>query len=240
MNLREFLDIWVYRWWVVTLAVVLFAAAGLGYSKLQHRTYQATATAIVHPVQNDKTTSATASSLMGELAYSSLGDTFVSIAESNSLLQAAGRDLGITPSELKKYSVRAATLSGNATLQVLVLGPDPNRAALLANRLVVRTGTEAVTYLPLFALTPLDSAVPPTSPILPKTSQNVLFAALAGLIAGFVVAALSLRLSDLLGSPAQAPLGTLRKSGKLTPALDDYLPSDPVAAGSRGGGSRTS
>ncbi len=237
MNLREFLDIWIHRWWVITLSVALFAAAGLGYSKLQHRAYQATATALVHPVQS--ATLQIQSSVTGEIAYSNVSDTFASIAESNSLLQAAGAALGISSDELKKYSVQAATFAGNATLQVLVRGPDANRVALLANKIVILADAETVKYFPIFALAPLDSAVAPTSPILPKTSQNVLFAALAGLIAGFVVAYLSLQLSQSSGSSWQGSSGTLRKSGKLTPTLDDYAPSGPVAAGSRGGGSRT-
>jgi uncharacterized protein involved in exopolysaccharide biosynthesis len=238
MSLREFLDIWIRRGWVISLSVALFTAAGLGYSKLQHRVYQATATALVHPVQ-DGTPQVQASSL-GEIAYSSLSDTFASIAESNSLLQAAGAKLGISPQDLQKYSVQAATFAGNATLQVLVKGPDPNRVALLANKIVVLAGAETVKYYPIFALAPLDTAVVPTSPILPKTTQNVLVAGLAGLIVGFVLAYLSLQLSQSSGSSSNRPTGTLRKSGKLTPTLDDYLSSDPMAAGSRGGGSRTS
>jgi capsular polysaccharide biosynthesis protein len=237
MNLREFLDILIHRWWVITLSVALFVAAGFGYSKLQHRVYEATATALVHPAQGGTAQVQTADT--GVIAYSNLSDTFASIAQSNRLLQDAGAGLGISPKGLQKYSVQAATFAGNATLQVLVKGPDATRVAPLANKIVVLADEETAKYYPIFALSPLDTAVAPTSPILPKTSQNVLFAALAGLIVGFVLAYLSLQLSRSSGASSSRPMGALRKSGKLTPARDDYLSSDPVAAGSRGGGSRT-
>jgi hypothetical protein len=84
-------------------------------------------------------------------------------------------------------------LPQTTVLQISVDGPNGQLAAQLADVLVSQVAEATAEDFPTFALTPLDSAVVPTDPIRPVPLHDALYAGLAGLIVGFILAALSAR-----------------------------------------------
>jgi capsular polysaccharide biosynthesis protein len=178
------------RWWLVLATVALAVAGSLVYTHVQRRLYQASATTFAYPIAqnaNDATNS------VGLLTYGNMADTFASLAQSHYYLAQAGAALGLSTRDLDLYSVKAATLPQTTVLQVSVIGPDPRTVARLADRLTLQVGIGTEQYFRVFGLQALDHATAPLSPVQPKPMQQALYALVAGLLAGFAVAAVSLR-----------------------------------------------
>jgi len=196
------------RWWLALAIVALTVAASLAYTHAQRRLYQASATTFAYPIaQNASDTT----NSVGLLTYGNLADTFASLAQSRHYLEQAGGTLGLAPHALTLYTVKAATLPQTTVLQISVIGPDPTTTVRLANRLTRQVGIATSQYFRVFGLQPLDQAPMPLSPVQPKPLQQALYALVASLIAGFALAALSLRVP----SSAAGMLGVRRVPGAL-------------------------
>jgi capsular polysaccharide biosynthesis protein len=191
MSVQDFQQVIIRRWWLILVAVLVAAGGALGYSGRQERIYRASATVFAHP-SHVVSTPADINSDVGILTYGSLAETFASLAQSGRFLDEAGHDVGVQPAALDHYTTSATTLPSTTVLQVSVDGPDARLAAKLADALVTRVAAATTQYFRTFALTPLDSAVTPKDPIQPVPSHDVLYAGLAGLIVGFILAALSI------------------------------------------------
>jgi len=199
------------RWWLALAIVALTVAASLAYTHAQRRLYQASATTFAYPIaQNASDTT----NSVGLLTYGNLADTFASLAQSRHYLEQAGGTLGLAPHALTLYTVKAATLPQTTVLQISVIGPDPTTTVRLANRLTRQVGIATSQYFRVFGLQPLDQAPVPLSPVQPKPLQQALYALTSGLIAGFAVAALSLRVPFSAGMFGMRRVpGTLRVPG---------------------------
>ncbi len=201
-----------HRWWLALATVALAVAGSLVYTHAQRHLYQASATTFAYPIaQNASDTT----NSVGLLTYGNLADTFASLAQSRHYLEQAGGTLGLAPRALTLYTVKAATLPQTTVLQISVIGPDPKTTARLADRLTRQVGMATSQYFRVFGLQPLDQAPVPPSPVQPKPLQQALYALVAGLIAGFAAAALSLRVPlSAAGVPGMRRIsGTLRVPG---------------------------
>jgi capsular polysaccharide biosynthesis protein len=186
------LDVLRRRSWLVALVTVLAIASAAAYSRGTPPRYQATATVLAHP-SAAVTKASDYSTDLSLLSYGSLEQTFVSLARSSKLLDQAASGMGFTAAERKQYSAVANLLPASTVLEISVTGPDRDAVVTLANTLSAAVSAATRQFFPIFALTPLDPAVRPSLQVEPRTRQNLLFGGLAGLIAGFVVATLSLR-----------------------------------------------
>ena len=190
MGMQDVGRLLLRRWWVILAVVVLATGSGWLYAQQQPPIYRASATVFAHP-SSAVTKPADINADLGMLTYGTLANTFAALAQSRLLLDEAGQDLSIPPIELSAYSASAQPLPQTMVLQISVDGPHGPLAAELADALVNRVAAATAQNYPTFALTPLDHAVVPTSPIRPVPSHDALYAGLAGLIVGFILAALS-------------------------------------------------
>jgi capsular polysaccharide biosynthesis protein len=127
------------------------------------------------------------------LSYGSLEQTFVALASSDRLLDQASAGMGLSRAERDRYRAVANVLPASTVLEISVTGPDRDAVVTLANRLAGVASTTTRALFPIFSLSTLDPASRPAAQVAPRMREDVLFGSLAGLIAGFVVAALSLR-----------------------------------------------
>jgi capsular polysaccharide biosynthesis protein len=190
MSMQGFQRLIVRRWWVILAVVVLATGGSWIYAMHQPPIYRASATAFAHP-SSAVSKPADINADIGLLTYGTLADTFAALAQSRLLLDEAGQDLSIQSIDLSAYSASAQTLPQTTILQISVDGPDGQLAAQLADALVYQVAEATAEDFPTFALTPLDNAVVPTNPIQPVPLHDALYAGLAGLIVGFILAALS-------------------------------------------------
>jgi receptor protein-tyrosine kinase len=214
MNLQEFLSTITRRWWVILATVAVALSGALAYADHQPRIYQASATVLAHPSSQVNRT-VDINSDVGMLTYGTLSETFSALAESRAFLDQAGHKLGVSSATVAQYTAKSATLPGTAVLEVSVRGPDPTLAARLANTLIARVGAATANYFHVIALTPLDQATVPQQPIQPRPAHDALYASLAGLIVGYIMAVLSLNVPRPLSpavpaSPAQEAMADSR------------------------------
>jgi len=203
MSMRDFLLVIRHRWLVILAITALAAGGALAYSHHEQRVYQATATVFAHP-SRAVTSPGDYSSDLGLLSYGSLSQTFASLAQSRTMLDTSAAGLRLTPLDLSHYTVAATLLPATTVLEVSVDGPDPDLVTVLANRTIARVAAATTQYFHIFALTPLDSAQAPSTRIRPLTSRNILYGCLAGLIVGFIAAALPLYGLRLIGAGVAA------------------------------------
>lgn len=194
MSVPTFLEVVRRRWWVIVVVTALAAGGAYGYSKVESRVYRATTTVLAIPAPDAST--AQASSDLSLLSYGSLSGTFASIARARSTLQAAAAEIGLSPARVADYSVRTALLPQTTVLEISVDGPDPAVAIHLANRLSSNVSVAVGGYFQVISISRLDRAVPPAAVVVPRTSRNVLFGGIAGVIVGFVLAGFSLAVSS--------------------------------------------
>lgn len=182
------------RWWIALALAVIASLAAWAYSSTVPPRYQATATVLAHPAIS-VTKASNYSTDLSLLSYGSLEETFVALARSSKLIDEATAGLGLGRAEGDRYHAVANVLPSSTVLEISVAGPDRQTVVPLVNALGASVSKATRTYFPIFALTPLDPAIPPSSQIEPRTRQNVLFAGLAGLVVGVGAALLSLRVA---------------------------------------------
>ena len=198
------------RGWIVLATVVLAVAGALVYARAEPRLYQASATTFAYPRDPSGSGSSNPADSVGLLTYGNMADTFASLAQSRYYLHQAGARYGITPQALDPYTVKATTLPQTTVLQISVIGPDPRATALLANQLLRLVAASTVRYFHIFGLQQLDVAAPSSVTVQPHPLQQAFYALVAGLIAGFAIAAVSMRSTRRIGlsnaalSPAEA------------------------------------
>jgi capsular polysaccharide biosynthesis protein len=203
MSIQDFIRILARGWWIIILITGLFLAGAYEYSHKEHRIYRATATVFAHP-SKVVVSAGDYSNDLGLLSYGSLSQTFASLAQSRSMLAKAAAALRIAPDAASQYSATASLLPQTTAMELSVDGPDKDVVTKLANRLSSDVSAATTHYFHIFSLTTLDAAVAPSTLIQPLTSRNLLYGGLAGLIVGFVLAALFYYLPEVVGS-ARAP-----------------------------------
>jgi len=181
------------RWWLVLLVLLSVMAVDVAYTATRQRTYLARTTLVISPsVTVDR----------GQLVYSvdSLGrgrvvGTFVEVLGSELVQREAVDRLGLPPEILNKSLVfKSAAIAESAVVQILVEGDDPETSARAANA-AGEVGIEHMTALyPIYSLTFLSPAVPPTSVYRPDPLRNYSL----GLIVGTALAVTLAYLVDLV------------------------------------------
>ena len=185
------------RWWVIASVMVIAVAAAGVYAWRQRHVYESTTTLYIHPswTSLSHSTPGALSSEVGLLSYGSLVNTFVSMAESRSMLAKAGGELGRPAAQLRQYHGTAAVPTKSFVMHVSVDGPSRTLVVRLANRLAHVVGTAATVAYPVAELSPLDAASA-SSLVRPRVKRDLVYGGLAGLILGFLLAALALSLTD--------------------------------------------
>jgi capsular polysaccharide biosynthesis protein len=185
-------DVLARRAWVVIAVTAIAILAAWAYSLTVPARYQATATVLAHPAAS-VTRASDYSTDLSLLSYGSLEQTFVGLARSARLRDQAAAGTGLSRTTGNDYSAVANVLPSSTVLEISVAGPDRNAVVPFANTLAADVSSATRRYFPIFTLTPLDRAIAPSSQIEPRTRQNVLVGLVAGLIVGFGIAVLSLR-----------------------------------------------
>lgn len=198
------------RWWIVALVTAMAMLSAWTYSQTVPPRYQATATVLAHPAAS-VTRASDYTTDLSLLSYGSLEQTFVGLARSSKLRAEAAAAMGLRQTSAHEYSAVANVLPTSTVLEISVAGPDRDAVVPFANSLASAVSAATRSYFPIFTLTPLDPAVPPSIQIEPRTTQNVLVGGVAGLIAGFGVAMLSLRVNGVGEGPLHRLAPHLRR-----------------------------
>src|SRR6266540_327353 len=185
------------RWWLALLVFVAVIAADMFYTTSRVPTYLARVTLIISPGSNvDR----------GSLVYSvdSLGrgrvvGTYAAVLGSELLQGEALEQLGYSADELSRsVTFRSSVVSDAAVIQLTAESPDPRFAASAANK-VGELGIVRLTDLyPIYNLSFLSKATPPTAAYRPDAIRNYGLGMLFGFGLALVLAYVFDRGVDLL------------------------------------------
>ncbi|MBB1012565.1 receptor protein-tyrosine kinase [Dietzia kunjamensis] len=194
MDLRDLLSVLRSRWIVIVAATLIGGLLALGMSLLTPPSYQAKVQFYVTVAGGDSAAAAYQGSLGAQQRVQSYAALVKSTDITQQVVDTAGVDLA--PAKLADQTTATADAK-TVLLNVAVTNSDPQRALQLAegfgevlpeaiNRLETPDGGGPA----LAKLTVVNPPALPTSPVAPKTEQNVAIGLVLGLLAGVGIALL--------------------------------------------------
>jgi succinoglycan biosynthesis transport protein ExoP len=185
------------RWWLALLVLVMVLATDVLVTAHSPRTYLARASLLIGP---------SASVDRGQLVYSidALGrsmvvGTYADVLATDLVRREALAQVGISPDVPDaEIEIKTAALADSTLVQVTAVAPDPVLAAAVANA-VGQVGEVQMSQLyPIYDLTVVTAATPPTSMYRPDVLRNLSL----GLLLGLLLATASAWMYDVLVRPA--------------------------------------
>lgn len=228
MDLRDLLSVLRARWIVIVAATLLGGLLALGMSLLTTPTYQSRVQFYVTVSAGDSASAAYQGSLGAQQRVQSYAELVSSATVAQEVVDSSGVDRAA--GEVAS-SVTAAAESSTVLLAVSVTDTNPERALRIAegyaevlpeaiNRLETPDGGGPA----LAKLTVVNPAVLPTTPVAPRTEQNVAIGLVLGLLAGIGIALLvntldrrvksKEQLEALAGKPVVGSIPFRRKEDK--------------------------
>lgn len=195
MELQTYLTIlWRRKWVIIITALVTVAIVGLGTSRIKPQ-YAASGTLRMSTIDTDGVKS-------GELDYADrVMNTYGTILQSRAVKSTLKQSLGVE--NLPQVSV--VFLANTELMQITAQSPNPVLAARVVNAAaeILIDQARRTRGSRRFTLSLVDPAVPPTSPVLPRWSFNLLLGAMVGLIGGLGLAFLFENLDTTMHSIEQ-------------------------------------
>lgn len=127
MDLRRYWNVVRRWWWLPLLGLLIGAGVGYLFSKQIKPVYRAEAYLYVNPVQTPGSPNVTDFNYAQTLAYS-----YSQLLRSRPILDDIGREFGVS---VKTENIIVTPVPGAQFLSIVVIDPDPARAAAIANRL---------------------------------------------------------------------------------------------------------
>lgn len=174
-------------WWALLLVMATTVGAAGFFTARQQRVYRAAASATVAPAPSVEQASDIVRGLES-LERRTVIATFASVAEARETQKAAAALVGLEARELSGYRTRAVVVPSTNIIRVTVEGRDGARAAQMANAVVEVLAARVREMYRVFALRPLEAAIPARKPIRPDLGRNLTVAAIVGLFAGVLLA----------------------------------------------------
>ncbi|HHW57022.1 MAG TPA: capsular biosynthesis protein [Clostridia bacterium] len=131
-----------------------------------------------------------------------LAATYSEIVKSRRVLQPVidKLNLPVTVEQLKN-NVDVASKDNTEIIEISIKDSDPNKAAEIANAIANSFMDNVVKIMKVDNVQVIDKAIPPTSKISPKTSLNIVIAAILGLMVSIFVVFLMEYMDRTIKSP---------------------------------------
>lgn len=173
--------------WIVAITVIVFGAAAFVITKFAI-TPQYSAT--IRLYANNKTEDTGLLTSSDVSAAKSLVGTYITIIESNSVVDTIAEEAGLEYStEQIKSMISAEAVNGTEVFDVSVTGAVPNDCAIIANKIAELAPGKISVIVNGSSVKIIDRAKVPTGPISPSTPKNVAMACLLGLVISGVAVA---------------------------------------------------
>jgi capsular polysaccharide biosynthesis protein len=174
-------------WWVVLTVVVLTLVVTAVVTARITPIYRATALMVVTPSAL-VTDPADVLKALETLERRTVIATFSRIPTTRESRDAVAATLGGDPKDIRNYDLDGSVLPSTNIVRIVVEGPDPNRAAAIANALAALTATQARGLYQTYTMHVMAAARPSDEPVRPDPGRNYLVAVAVGLIVGLVAA----------------------------------------------------
>ncbi len=204
MQLQTFFKALRRSWWIIGLVALAALSLALVIAYMATPQYRARAQFIVSPGPS-LLASQDRDLIDGieALDKRTIVATYAEVMGSGRIQREAAEDLGILPPELAAYQFSAVVLPSASVLEVAVSGPNPEKAAQLANQ----TGERAISFIEerylVFKVEMLTPAQPARQPFLPNPGRDASLALVLGLIFGTTLAVVREQALPLAGRPVE-------------------------------------
>jgi capsular polysaccharide biosynthesis protein len=158
----------------------------------QPRIYRAKTTQVVVPNSRVQGTADIIRSI-GTLNQRNVLATIAQIPLTVETREKAAEALSLARGELARYTVRSRVLPNTNLITIEAQGPDPKKAADVANAFAAVTRETGRELYRIFKIDTFGQATPEGRPVFPEPSKNLLVGAVLGLFIGFVGAWLAER-----------------------------------------------
>ena len=175
-------------WWIIVITTLATVVAALVASYFTPPTYRATSRYIVSPSPSLITGGNNLLNSLSTLDKRSIITTYAEILNSQRIFLETINLLRLNPVDLADYRYSAVALPDANIIEFSVLGPDRDVVYTLTNAI----GQHAVEYVhslyPVYDMSVLDAASPPTVPVSPQPVRSAGVALVVGLTLGIVLA----------------------------------------------------
>ena len=172
-------------WWMVFLIFAVSVLVGFVVTKRESPIYHSYTMIAVTTNSRVKEVGNIIRSLE-TLERRSILATFARIATTRETLASAANQLNVDPSSLKGYKVNAFILPNTNIIRINVEGPDPEKAAGLAQSVSAVTEKRAMSMYRIYKMEEITGAVPNRAPIHPDPEHNLMVAGILGLFLGLI------------------------------------------------------
>lgn len=219
INLIDLLKSLLFKWWIILLAMIVFATGSFAYTKICITpTYNARVTFHVNNSSTNISGTVTEAELM---AGKTLLETYIVILKSRTTLEEVVKHTGNEYSYAQLYSmVSASPVNATDILAVSVTSTDPSDAQLIANMIADILPGKIFEITGRSPIKVVDEAVTPTAPSSPSVSNNVFM----GAALGFVASAAAILLIEIFNDKFRyATEITSRYKAPLLASIPDLL-----------------
>lgn len=175
------------RWWLALLVFAAVMVADVYYTLTRQPTYLARTTLVIGPSSNIDRSQLVYS--VDAIGRGRIVGTYVEVLGSEVIQRAALEQLGYSTELLNRFIVfRSSALAESAVIQVTAESPDPEFSAETLNLVADLGVTRLAELYPVYSLTVLTGATPPTLPYRPDPIRNYSLGVALGLVLAVVLA----------------------------------------------------
>jgi diguanylate cyclase (GGDEF)-like protein len=182
MGLKMYLQILLKRWWIVIPTFLITFTSGIVFTYTKIPIYSATTTYVVVPSSSFEDVKSFTSGLSVLSQRAEIASTYVEVASSRRIRRLALNSLSLELGE--DYSISSELRQNTNIIEITATGPDPIIVRDLANTVGTVTEEYVQGLYEAYSLVSLDQATAPDKPISPKTSHNLVLAAMFGVVLG--------------------------------------------------------
>lgn len=179
MELKRYLKVLLKWWWLILVAFLVVTTATIVFTYTQTPSYEATASLVVSPAAALANLNEVRASL-SVLDKPTVINTYAEIAQSQTIVQQAWDDLGISPEVQGRFEVRSWVLQKTNIVLITVAGPDPVIVHEAANAITHHTVDYVSELYEVYNLKLLDAAERPSWPVSPNKKMNLLMGFVLG------------------------------------------------------------
>lgn len=174
-------------WWLALLVLLASIATAWLLAARENPVYQSSASLVATPSSRLSENDEVLDAIEG-LERRTVVATFAKIPPAPATRERAARRLGVEVDEIRYYWIGAYVLPNTNVIRIDVIGPDPERAAEVADAIAVSTRREARSLYGVYTLRELASAEVASDPVRPDPRRAAAVGGLVGLFLGALAA----------------------------------------------------
>jgi diguanylate cyclase (GGDEF)-like protein len=184
MELRKLMQVILRGWWLVVSALLVTVTSGLVFTYTRTPIYESTATFVVSPSRSLTEFSEFMRIVDSLSKREGVMTTYVTIVTSKTVLDASYEELELTQDQIDNLKVKSELIPSTNVIKITVESDNPLTAKTVADLVGQKTSEYIRNLYEPYDMKPLDPAFVPEEPTKPEKVENLILAAMLGLLVG--------------------------------------------------------